>query len=100
MTQNDRRALIFETLDGLAEKFLIHDRKHDPLLPQGQIEEAVSIQHMDVTIAEMALHFEQELRKRLPHGGNLPPEASKEIDEFLDHPETGTVRTRPEKADK
>lgn len=73
MTQNDRRTLIFETLDGLAEKFLIYDRVHDPLLPQGEIEDAVSVKTMDVTIPEMVLHFEQELRKRLPHAGNLPP---------------------------
>jgi hypothetical protein len=59
-----RRELIIITIRDLVEDFLGDDRKEDEELPRGAIEDAVA--KWDITIGEMALVFEEALRKEIP----------------------------------
>ena len=64
ITTQERREYILSEVRNLAITLLINDRKEDPVLGIGDIEEAVN--GWDVTIGAMALTFEEALREAIP----------------------------------
>ncbi len=61
------REQIFAAIDDLVSELLYWDRKEDEDLPLGKIEELTGSPRW-LTIGEMAAHFEQRLRERIPGG--------------------------------
>jgi hypothetical protein len=63
------RKLIFDAVDTAVSDLFYHDRKDDPVLPLGRIEDELhSMYH--ITPGEVCAYFEGELRRRIPGGSN------------------------------
>ena len=65
VTENELEAVIYENAADLAIKFLADDRKDDPELPPGLIEEAV--RREIVYIGKITAIFEAALRDLIPY---------------------------------
>ena len=67
---SNRRESILITIDDLVGDFLYYDRKEDPDLPRGAIEEAIALG--EVTIGEIVSRFAAVLDERTDaRGGGL-----------------------------
>jgi hypothetical protein len=69
LTAEERKDLIFKAINELVSDLLYWDRKEDPELPLGMIEEAVA--DFNPGVAMMAGHFEEQIRARIPLEGRV-----------------------------
>jgi len=81
ITQQERAERIFAAIDLIVGDLMYHDRKDDPDLPLGIIEEAVAESNPGPAI--MAAHFEAQVRQRIPLEGRVL-EPGEKIEEEAD----------------
>jgi len=67
---------VFEAIDDLVAKFLIHDREEDDHLPGGEIERMLASEAL--TVDDLVDKFRESLEEHLE---DLEPEAQEEEDE-------------------
>lgn len=78
MNAKETRELILGKVRELVEDLLVNDRKEDPVLPLGAIEESAADLVNGAAVWEMTLEFERELLKRLPVPVLKPAEEKEE----------------------